>query len=65
MAVMRGGRPFAEILVSQLGTPKEPVTVGSVLVGLALVLAVVGYFALEYGLGMLLARVVRRLTRQD
>jgi len=60
---MSGGRRFGEILVSQLGTPKEPFGIGGILFIAALLLVFAGYLALEYGLGRLTVRLCRWLTR--
>lgn len=55
---MPDGTPLTEILVSRLGTPSEPLGMGDVLGMCFLVLAVMAYGMLEYGLGRLIARLL-------
>jgi hypothetical protein len=61
---MSGKRTFGEIIVSQLGAPKEPFGIGGILFIAALLLVFAGYLALECGLGRLIVRLCRWLTRQ-
>jgi hypothetical protein len=61
---MSDGRSFAEIIVSQLGKPKEPFGLEEFLVLLVLLLGVAAWIMLEYGLGRLFARLWR-LTRPE
>lgn len=53
---------FAEILVSQLGKPKEPFGWEDVLLLSLLAAAFAAYWALEYGAGRLLARLFGRIA---
>jgi hypothetical protein len=53
---------FAEILISQLGAPKEPFGLNDVLLGLAVITCVGSYLAFEYGLIRLLKRALQRLS---
>jgi len=55
-------RTFADMLVSQLGQPREPFSWSTVVFGLLLLLGIVTYLALEYGLVMLIKRLIRRLS---
>ena len=50
---------FAEIIVSKLGTPKEPVGLGDVLFLSAVLVGIGTYLALEQGLAHFLRRLIR------
>ena len=65
---MADGPSLTEILVSRLGTPSDPFDMGDVLGVCVLVVAVMAYASLEYGLGRLVARLLglgRAKARQD
>jgi hypothetical protein len=61
---MSDKRSFAEIIVSQLGKPKEPFGVEEFLVLLVILLGAAAYLMLEYRLGRLVARLWR-LTQPE
>jgi len=60
---MADGPTLTEILISQLGTPQEPLGISDYLVIGALLAAAAAYFFLEYKLGCLLTRLARPKTR--
>jgi len=58
-----GKSNLAEILISQAGQPKETATLGTILVGTGLVVAIVAFVLLEANFVHLVARVFRRITK--
>lgn len=56
---MADGPTLTEMLVSELGKPKEPFGMGDLLLLSVVAVAAVGYLGLEYGLGRLIARLLR------
>jgi hypothetical protein len=55
---------FGEILVSQLGKPKEPIGQADVLVGVGLAIAIAAYLFFEANFVRILVRLFRRLTKR-
>lgn len=62
---MSNGPSFAEIIVSQLGKPKEPFGLEEFLVLLVILLGLAAWGMLEYGVGRLLLRLWRLTLPKD
>lgn len=59
---MHEKQPFAQELISKLGTPRDSAGTGHVVMGLLLGLCIIGYLAFEYGLGQIMIRLCRRIV---
>ena len=62
---MSNGPSFAEMIVSQLGKPKEPFGLEEFLVLLVILLGLAAWVMLEYGLGRLFVRLWRLTLPRD
>lgn len=60
---MADERSFADMIIAQLGTPREPFGPGDLLLLAILAIAAAAWFALEYGVGLAIVRLIRGRDR--